>query len=153
MVAQQFELVENEQQRIRVVGGIDAIELRGIVRAADEWAGPRDALGSAGYGGDAPFEPRLGPADGSPFRLCRGRPRRHDRGHLGVIAARESDLGAVGASEAVANDDAGWARRRERPLPEHGNDGGINVSDGGPPTSHQQRNEHHREAAHAHLPR
>jgi len=27
MVPQQFELVENEQQRIRVVGRIDAIEL------------------------------------------------------------------------------------------------------------------------------
>src|SRR5215831_19143138 len=111
MVPQQFELVENEQQRIRVVGCVDAIELSAIVRAADEWAGARDALGSAGQGGNASFEPRLGPAYGGPFRLSRGSARRHDRGHLGVIAGREGDLGAVGASEAVADDDAGWARR------------------------------------------
>src|SRR5262245_2758075 len=68
-----------------------------------------------------------------------------------MISARENDLGAEGASEAVANDDAGWARRGERPLPEHGHDRAINVSDGGPPRR-QQRHEHHREAAHAHLP-
>src|SRR6266567_369289 len=143
MVPKQFKLVENEQERIRVVGRIDAVELSGIARAAYERAGPRDALRSAGYGGNALFKPRLGPAYCSPFRLSRGRPRRHDRGHLGVIAARETDLGAEGASKAVANDNAGWARRRERPLPEHGNDRGINfVTDGGPP-SHQQRYEHH----------
>ena len=79
--------------------------------------------------------------------------RRHDRGHLGVIAARETDLGAEGAPKAVANDDAGRARRRERPLPEHGDDRGINfVTDSGSP-SRQQRYEHHRDVAHAHLPR
>ena len=70
----------------------------------------------------------------------------------GLIAGREGDFGAVGASEAVADDDAGWARRGERPLLEHGHDRGIGlVGDRGPP-SQQQRYEHHGEVAHAHLP-
>src|SRR5262249_31855739 len=115
MVPQQFELVENQQQRIRVVGRIDAIELTAVSGQANERAGPRDAHRGPGDGGDAPFESRLGAADGSPLRLRRGRSRRHDRGRLGVIARRKSDLGAEGASEAVANDDAGRARRGERP--------------------------------------
>src|SRR5512133_3468441 len=153
MMPQQFELAENEQERIRVVGRIDAVELLStIAHAEDEWAGPRHALRSAGYGGNAPFKPRLGPAYCSPFGLSRGRPRSHDRGHLGAIAARETDLGAEVASEAVANEHAGWARRRERPLPEHGHDRRINlVTDSGSPR-HQQRDEHHREVAHPHPP-
>src|SRR5262249_49568541 len=47
MVPEQFELIENEQERIRVVGGVDAVELGGIARAPRERAGPRDALCSA----------------------------------------------------------------------------------------------------------
>src|SRR6266566_4164017 len=104
MVPQQFELIENEQERIRVVGRVDAVELAAIERAADERAGPRDALRSASDGGDAPFKPRLGAPNGSPFCLSRGRSRGPNRGHLGAISAGKSDLGAEGASEAVAND-------------------------------------------------
>ena len=67
MMPQQFELAENEQERIRVVGCIDAVELlSAIAHAEDERPGPRDALRSAGYGGNAPFKPRLGPAYGNP---------------------------------------------------------------------------------------
>ena len=112
-------------------------ELAAMERAADERAGPRDTLRSASDGGDAPFKPRLGTPDGSPFCLSGGRARGHNRGHLGAISGGKSDLGAEGASEAVANDDTGWARRGQRPLPEHGDDRRINVSDGGPPTNHQ----------------
>jgi hypothetical protein len=57
MVPQQFELVENEQQRIRVVGCVDAIELSAIVRAADERAGPGNALGTPRSGLWRPFPP------------------------------------------------------------------------------------------------
>src|SRR5262249_5872494 len=92
------------------------------------------------------------PPDRRPFGLSRGSPRGHDRGHLGAIAVPETDLGAEVASKAVANEDAGRARRRERPLPETGHDRGIGlVTDSGPPR-HQQRDEHHREVAHAPLP-
>ncbi|TMJ90452.1 MAG: hypothetical protein E6G76_05900 [Alphaproteobacteria bacterium] len=59
MVSQQFDLVENEQQRIGVVGGVDAVELAAGAGEPDERAGARDALRGAGDGGDAPFEPRL----------------------------------------------------------------------------------------------
>ena len=45
-----------------------------IERAADERTGPRDTLRSASDGGDAPFKPRLGPADGSPFRRAEAAP-------------------------------------------------------------------------------
>jgi hypothetical protein len=48
MVSEQFELIEDEQERIRVVCRVDAIELSGIARAAHERAGPRHALRSAG---------------------------------------------------------------------------------------------------------
>ena len=81
-------------------------ELAAMERAADERAGPRDTLRSASDGGDAPFKPRLGTPNGSPFCLSRGRARGHNRGHLGAISGGKSDLGAEGASEAVANDHA-----------------------------------------------
>src|SRR5262249_54308005 len=103
MVPQQFELVENEQERIGVVGRIDAVEFTAMARQAEERAGPRDTLRSAGHGGNASFKPRLGSADCSPFRLSRGGPRCHDRGNVGVVAAPETDLGPEVASEAVAN--------------------------------------------------
>jgi hypothetical protein len=35
MVPQQFELVENEQERVRIVGRVDAVELTAIARQAD----------------------------------------------------------------------------------------------------------------------
>src|SRR5262249_18119248 len=136
MVPQQFELSENQQQRIRVDHRVDAVELAGIASAdAGEWPGPRDPHRRARNGGDAPLEPRLGPPYCGPFGLGRGSARRHDRGHLGAIAAAKRDLGAEVASEAVANEDAGGTWRRERPLPETGHDRGIGlVTDRGPPT-------------------
>ena len=74
MMPQQPELVENEQERICVVGCIDAVELlSAIARGEDKCAGPRDALRSAGYGRNAPFKPRLGAAYCNPFGLSRGR--------------------------------------------------------------------------------
>jgi hypothetical protein len=93
------------------VGRVDAVELAAIERAADEWAGPRNTLRSASDRADTPFEPRLGTPDGSPFCLSRGSPRRHNRAHLSVISVGKGYLGAEGASEAVANDDARWIRR------------------------------------------
>src|SRR5262249_59960915 len=116
MVPQQFELVENEQERVAVERRVEAVELTATARQADERARPRDACRGAGLGRDALLEPGFGATDGSSFRLRRGRARRHDRSHLGVVGARETDLGAERASEAVANDDAVWSRRGERPL-------------------------------------
>src|SRR5262245_18223795 len=111
MVPQQFELLENEQQRIGVVGGVDAVELAALAAEPDEWADACDALRGAGDGGDAPFEPRFGATDGGALGLRRGGARGHDRGHLRMIGAAETDLGAEGAADSVANDDAERAGR------------------------------------------
>src|SRR5262249_3797037 len=106
MVPKQSELFENEQERIRVVSGINAVELRGIARTAHKRAGPSNALRGAGQRGNPLFEPRLSPAYCSPLRLSRGRSPRHDRSHRGVIAAGETDLSTKRASKAMTNDDA-----------------------------------------------
>src|SRR5438034_4328025 len=72
--------------------------------------------------------------------------------HLGMVGARKTDLGAEGAPEAVANDEAVWGRRGERPLSEHGRHAGINLAGKGGRRSDPQRGEHHDGIAHASLP-
>jgi hypothetical protein len=87
------------------------------------------------------------------FRLSRGRPRCHDAGHMGVIAASETDLGPEGASKAVTDDDAGRAGSSERRLLEHAQDVVINLPTGGRPPSRQQGYEHYRDVSHTDLSR
>jgi hypothetical protein len=70
---------------------------------------------------------------------------------MGVIAAPKTDLGAEGASKAVTNYDAGRARSSERRLPEHDQDGLINLLTAGGPASRQQNYEYYRDMSHTHF--